>query len=204
MWVCFWVKLLLGFSVKLPLCVRVWWESWVWICHLGLDLVQRTRSSSNASWSERSQGMTKIFTLFPKLSFINWSPGIYSVIFLFLLSHTHLHFLDIVYLVVKGRNMFFFFLLLVCNCWNSVVNCCLLKNFYFILFYMVNCIRLINQNRWLQRSYGSYLNLHGPTTFGLLFTLNKLWNWDWKWKYCIGFLFSDLGIVWLGSRSVSN
>ncbi|XP_075648294.1 uncharacterized protein LOC142619112 isoform X2 [Castanea sativa] len=45
--------------------------------------------------------MTKIFTLFPKLSFINWSPGIYSVIFLFLLSHTHLHFLDIVYFVVK-------------------------------------------------------------------------------------------------------
>ena len=130
MWVCFWVKLLLGFSVKLPMCVCecewvsvsvcvcvcvcVRWESWVWICHLGLDLVQRTRSSSNASWSERSQGMTKIFTLFPKLSFINWSPGIYSVTFLFLLSHTHLHFLDIVYLVVKGRNMlsfsFFFFL----------------------------------------------------------------------------------------------
>ena len=112
-------------------CVCVRWESWVWICHLGLDLVQRTRSSSNASWSERSQGMTKIFTLFPKLSFINWSPGIYSVIFLFLLSHTHLHFLDIVYLVVKGRNMlsFSFFLVLVCFL--------LMLEFCYILFLVI-------------------------------------------------------------------
>ena len=158
---CFWVKLLLGFSVKLPVCVCVsvsewvWvcvcvcvcvcvrWESWVWICHLGLDLVQRTRSSSNASWSERSQGMTKIFTLFPKLSFINWSPGIYSVIFLFLLSHTHLHFLDIVYLVVKGRNMLSFSFFFFFPCISL-----LLVNVG-ILLYIVPCYRIFYFFIWL-------------------------------------------------------
>ena len=48
-----------------------------------------------------------------ELSFINQSFGIYSVIFLFLLSHTHLHFLKIYQFVVKYWKVFFFFFLVV-------------------------------------------------------------------------------------------
>ena len=70
----------------------VWWVSFLRICHPGTGLVQRTRSWSNSSWSRRSLENIKKTGLFPKLGFINMSPGICQVIFLLLLSHTHVHF----------------------------------------------------------------------------------------------------------------
>ena len=120
-------------------------------------------------------GNDKDIYFVPEIEFYKLEPwDIQRNLLIFIITHPPSFWILCTLLSKVGICFFFFFLLLVCHCWNSVVNCCLLWNFYFILFYMVNCIRLINQNKWLQRSYGSYLNLHGPTTFGLLFTLNKL------------------------------